>query len=314
MKILDQIAFKRARAFIMASGWALEQARYRYVFEGGSASEVLDALATFRNEDGGFGKSLEPDLQAPHSSALCTSVAFQTLRSLKADSGDAMVRSGISYLLATHTTTDGKANGWRIIPESAGQYPHAPWWNQEGRGEELARFSLNPSAELLGYFYDYRSLVPLEVIQALSDRVLEELNGVETIEMHQLLCCLRLWQTRDLPNSIRDALKKKLATTISGAVAKDPAEWEGYSLRPLQVVDGRNSPFITGLEDSVQLNLDYEIASQNKDGSWSPTWNWGDAFPDVWPRARTEWSGILTMQKLILLKRFGRIEGVTAGC
>ncbi len=63
-----------------------------------------------------------------------------------------------------------------------------------------------------------------------------------------------------------------------------------------------------GLEEAVSLNLDYEIEEQEKDGAWSPTWSWGDQYPDVWLEAKGEWTGVLILEKLITLKRFNRIE------
>jgi hypothetical protein len=67
---------------------------------------------------------------------------------------------------------------------------------------------------------------------------------------------------------------------------------------------------MSGIKEVVAVNLDYEISSQNKDGSWTPTWTWGGAYPDDWKMAQREWSGIITLDKLLLLKKFGRIEGV----
>ena len=97
---------------------------------------------------------------------------------------------------------------------------------------------------------------------------------------------------------------------VDGTVACDPAQWEGYSLRPLQVVDAPGSPFMAGIEDAVEANLDYEISSQKEDGSWTPTWSWGDAYPDHWRKAQLEWSGVITLEKLLILKKFNRIEDI----
>ena len=44
---------------------------------------------------------------------------------------------------------------WRIIPVSATDSPHAPWWNQASLAEAFNSFRLNPTAELLGYFYEH---------------------------------------------------------------------------------------------------------------------------------------------------------------
>jgi hypothetical protein len=76
----------------------------------------------------------------------------------------------------------------------------------------------------------------------------------------------------------------------------------------LDVISSPQSPFASRFTQEISLNLDFEIESQQADGYWSPTWSWGDAFPKVWEIAQREWKGILTLQKLRLLKVFDRLE------
>ena len=52
------------------------------------------------------------------------------------------------------------------------------------------------------------------------------------------------------------------------------------------------------------------IREQAADGSWVPTWSWGDEFPDVWPVASREWQGVLTLDAFKTLRAFGRLEVV----
>lgn len=307
-RILTHEAFEASRKFIETTARPLEIARFRYVFTGGSVEAVFDALRRYQNSDGGFGHALEPDLRAPESSALSTSVAFQILRSTRTKPDQAFIALGIKYFLQTLNKTEGH---WRIIPELAEGSPHAPWWNQTARGSEFDRFSLNPSAEILGYLYDYQELIPAGILSFLSDLVLSHLSDLNEIEMHELLCCMRLLQTETLPEGIYGPLKQKLTGIIPRTVACDPEQWSGYSLRPLQVVDDPKSPFKSMLEDAVATNLDYEISAQNRDGSWTPTWTWGGAYPDDWKIAQREWSGIITLDKLLQLKIFDRIEGIS---
>ena len=58
MKQLSCEAFARARRFIITQGRPLERALFRYRFEGAAVEGVLDELARFQNEDGGFGRAL----------------------------------------------------------------------------------------------------------------------------------------------------------------------------------------------------------------------------------------------------------------
>ena len=305
--MLSRKAFAYSREFVEKAARPLELARFHYHFDGGSGQSVLDELRKYRNADGGYGHALEPDLRANESSALCTSIAFQIIRSTEMEADDASVSTSIVYLLET---MDRDNLHWRSIPKSAESSPHAPWWNQADREDVLDSFSLNPTAEILGYLYDYQEQIPIDLLSQVTDRVSSHLLGLGEIEMHELLCCLRLLRTAALPVGIRDRLLRKLADLTSGTIACDPKQWKGYSLRPLQVADDPGSPFTAGIADAVAANLDYEISSQNEDGSWAPTWSWGDAYPDDWRKAQLEWSGVITLEKLLVLKKFNRIEGI----
>ena len=90
-------------------------------------------------------------------------------------------------------------------------------------------------------------------------------------------------------------------------MSSEPSEWAGYGLRPLQVADRPDSPFYEDLRDAVEENLDYEISTQGEDGRWAPTWSWGEQFPEAWEKAKLEWAGVLTVEKLVTLERHGRI-------
>lgn len=305
IKTLSRKAFDASQEILETTARPLELARFRHTFLGESKDLVLNALDDFRNSDGGFGHALEPDLRTPDSSVLCTSIALQILRSLEVPREHAFVLSSMSFLMANF---DRGQCGWRIIPETAEDSPRAPWWHQKGREEQFTTFSLNPTAEILGYLLDHRERVSEIVIAMVLERVFCELKNFDQIEMHDLLCCLRLFQTTALPKNYRDQLYTKLSELSNGTVARDPKQWQDYSLRPLQIVDTPESPFITKLQDSVAANLDYEIDSQNADGSWTPTWSWGEAFPETWVKAKNEWSGVITLDKLLILQRFGRIE------
>jgi hypothetical protein len=43
--------------------------------------------------------------------------------------------------------------------------------------------------------------------------------------------------------------------------------------------------------NAVEENLDYEIITQQEDGSWPATWSWGDNYPDVWSKVKINWFG-----------------------
>jgi len=163
------------------------------------------------------------------------------------------VRQGVQYFIET---LDQSEAHWRIIPKSAESSPHAPWWKQEEREEEYTRFALNPTAEILGYLLEYggATLRGERILLEITDRVLDVLRSLASIEMHDLLCCLRLLNSENLPPSVRECLQDELGRLLPEAVATTPEQWREYGLRPLLVIRNPSSPFIKGLERAVSLN------------------------------------------------------------
>ena len=297
----------RARAFIDAHGRPLEQAVYAFHFTGGSAEEVLRALAAFQNDDGGFGHGLEPDLQTPQSSVLATTVALQIVRAVNAPAGHPLVRRALSYLIAAY---DAEHGYWPIIPAHVDDAPHAPWWQSGAAApEHTARYAFNPGAEVVGYLWTYGRQTALDTRRQLLAQVLAALaaRGGE-VEMHELLCLLRLLETPELPDDARLHLLALLRPVVARTVVTDPAGWRGYGLQPLDVATTPASPFAAAMGAALDLNLIFRMAQQDDDGAWRPAWSWGDSYAAAWPAARQAWSGVLTVNALRTLAAFDRLE------
>jgi hypothetical protein len=307
VKKLTHEAQARAKAFIYEQGRPLEQRLYAYYFEKGTAEDVLTELARFQNTDGGFGNGLEPDLRLPDSSVITTTVGLQVLRDLGALEDHPLVRGAMRYLLETY---DPEIEAWPIIPPNVDDAPHAPWWAySENLAEGWGGFLANPRAEIVGYLYDYAGLVPKELLEHLSDAALSHLASMpDRIEMHDLLCYLRLIETRTLPDKARDKILCKLTKAVNLVVDRDPSSWGSYGIKPLDVATSPDSPLAEMLADEIELNLDYAIDQQQPDGSWAPTWSWGDAYSKAWEEAKREWSGHLTVRTLKVLQNFGRLD------
>ena len=297
-----------ARAFIQAHARPLERALYAHYFEGAGAAAALAALAAYQNPDGGFGHAIEPDLRTPASSAIATTVALQTLRDTRTPATHPLVARAIAYLL---TTYDAPAQVWPIIPPAANDAPHAPWWTwSDALSANWGGFRANPRAEIVAYFHDYASLVPPDLLAHLSDAVIASAEAhPDPMEMHDLLCYLRLVETPTLPDAARLRLHDCLARAIRATVVFDDAAWSGYGLMPLAVAPSPTAAFaadLPDLRDAVERNLDYEITQQADDGSWLPAWSWADDYPDAWATARVEWQGVLTLKTLRSLHAWGR--------
>ena len=306
MNRLTQAAFQSAKNFIMDQGRALDQRRFEFHFEAGSADAVLTALASYQNQDGGFGNGLEPDIRTSASSAIATTVGFQILREIRAPAECALVRKGIEYFVATYDASRGV---WPIIPPEVEEAPHAPWWNYQNSAETFGQFLVNPRAEIVGYLHEFSDGAQTELLKPLAATLLEHLDSMpDKMEMHDILCFVKLAETETLPNS--EKVWENLAQAAAPRIARSPEQLTGYVLKPLWLVSSPKSPLAAEFKGEVAMNLDFEIEQQGGDGSWSPNFSWGDQYPETWQIAKKEWQSRFTVDTLITLKDFDRIEQV----
>ncbi|WLD94278.1 prenyltransferase/squalene oxidase repeat-containing protein [Alkalihalobacillus sp. AL-G] len=307
MKRLDEQSFRKAKEYLFIHGRRLEQALFNYHFENGSEDDVLDALREFQNEDGGFGNRIEPDFQLDQSSPMATTLAFQIFKELNLSSDHPMVRDGMTYLLKTYHSEKGR---WHALPPEVNNVPHAPWWHYDNEKERVMVEASwgNPNAEISGYLLRYKELVPEEVATNLKGRCLAHFKALDTLDMHETFCFLRL--AGELSQIERDPIIEKVKEHIPELVNLKREQWANYGMQPVQLVKGVQSPFYEMMKESVEENLDYVIEKQHSDGSWHPNWEWGQ-YENDWPESKELWKGILTYEKLKLLKSHGRLETQT---
>ena len=91
--------FNAAVAFIAANARVLDRRRFQRLFEDGPVAPVRDAVAAYRNDDGGFGHALEPDCRAPGSQPAAAEMALRILDETDAWDED-LVRGACDWLTA----------------------------------------------------------------------------------------------------------------------------------------------------------------------------------------------------------------------
>ena len=112
----------RAEHFVWLTARVLEQRLFAYHFLNGGADPVETALDAYRNEDGGYGHALEPDLRGPVSQPLHTVHALRVLDAIGRCGGQRVER--VCRYLTAVSTTDGALP---VIRPSQRGYPAAPF-------------------------------------------------------------------------------------------------------------------------------------------------------------------------------------------
>ncbi len=147
MKKLARGDFIIIKKWIYRNARPLDLARWKYHFEEEDLPAVLEALAAYQNEDGGFGHALEADAWNPYSSPIQTGTAVERLFEVHFQDRSHPVVQGILKYLDSGAEMDG--NTWRNVIASNNEYPHAPWWHTDS--DSTARSVFNPTAILAGF-------------------------------------------------------------------------------------------------------------------------------------------------------------------
>ena len=71
--------FDAAADFLTARARVLDKRMFQRLFCGGAAEPVRDAVAAYRNADGGFGHGLEPDCRTPASQPAAVEMALRIM-------------------------------------------------------------------------------------------------------------------------------------------------------------------------------------------------------------------------------------------
>jgi len=290
--------WEKTAVFLQKHARPLEQTLFNYHFGRGSVEAVLDALAAFQNEDGGFGHGLEPDVQMAESSVLATTVAFQILRSLQVDKTHPLVQGGVAYLENLYSAAQ---QSWPFVAVAVANAPHAPWWQHDAN---FTNYWHNPRPEVLGYLLEWGNE---DWEGRLLTAVLDTAATTGTIEFHAIFCYQRLLKTAVLPTSARAALQPIVKKWAVQLVETNPEKWVEYGLRPLAFAPTPNDFLADHFAEAIERELDYLVQTLQSDGAWHPAWSWGEMYPDVWPQAATAWKGVITLNNLLTLQAHGRL-------
>jgi hypothetical protein len=269
---------------------------------------VLEALAVYQNEDGGFGHALEPDIRAAASSVIATSTAFGFLRELGASARTPIVQRGVQYLLDSF---DPEREMWPIVPPEVEDAPHAWWWSFEDSAATFGNFLVNPRAAIVGHLQHYSSLVAPDFLSKVKSDVLSLLKTLpDEMSLHDFECYRGLVAADNLPDGDRKQILKKLKQVLPKSLDLDREKGSaGEVFKPLVAVPSPDSA-LAGLVDEalIQENLDVEIAGQLPDGSWPLGWDWSPIDQEAWNAAEREWKGTIIVNKLRTFRAYGRLS------
>jgi hypothetical protein len=263
---------------------------FQRLFSDAAAGAVRDAVAVYRNSDGGFGYALEPDCRAAASQPAAVEMALRMMD--LADEWDSrLVSDAVDWLAAIAPAEGGAA----FVEPSVNEGPHAPWWVPED-GHPA---SLIQTGQLCGVLHARGFAHPWldRATEVMWSRI-DALTSPGAYEMFGVLAFLQHVPDRSRATAAFERVGPLL--TSCGLVALDPdAEGEAHS--PLAF-----APLPSSLaralfsEATIDAHLDHLAEGQGEDGGWMFNW------PSWSPAAEVDWRGFLTVDALRVLRANGR--------
>jgi hypothetical protein len=283
--------FDAAAEFMAAHARVLDRRVFQRLFQGGAPAPVRGAVAAYRNDDGGFGHGLEPDLRTPASQPAAVEMALRIMD--LADTWDQpLARAAIDWLV---TIAPAEGGATFVLP-TLSQGPHAPWWATLPEGRPV---SLILTGLIAGTLYARGFAHPwLDGAAAAMWRGIDDLTEPDAYEMYGVLAFLQ--HVPDRPRAQEAFAKVGPLIADRGLVVLDPdAEGEvhgplGFAPRP----DSIARPLFD--EPTIKAHLDHLAGAQQADGGW--TFNW----PAWSAAAEADWRGFVTMDALRVLRANGR--------
>jgi hypothetical protein len=279
-----------AARFLAANGRVLDRRRFGRMFTGGEPGPVRDAVAAYRNPDGGFGHALEPDGRCPGSQPLAIELGLRVLH--EADVWDGGLAGGACAWLAAHAPATG---GAVFVDPSITGWPHAPWWVPED-GEPASLITTGLIAGILharGVAHPWLD----RATQLLWSRI-GSLTRAGPYDMRALLRFL---------DNVPDRDRARAAVARLGPMIFDQGLVELTPGAPGEVHTPLDFAPLPGslardlfTEPVINAHLDHLAVAQRDDGGWMFNWlAWS-------PAAEREWRGAITVDTLHLLHANGR--------
>jgi hypothetical protein len=282
--------FDAAAAFLAAHARVLDRRVYQRLFSGGAAGPVRDAVAAYRNDDGGFGFALEPDCRAAASQPAAVEMALRIM-DVTGAWDEKLVRDALDWLVTVEPAEGGAA----FVQPTVSQGPHAPWW-VPGDGQ-LA--SLIQTGQISGLLYARGLAHPwLDGATEVMWSRIGKLTEPGGYEMFGVLAFLQHVPDRARAAAALDRVGPLLLER--GLVALEPGA-AGEVHTPLDFAPLPDSIARAVFDEAtIEAHLDHLAGGQREDGGWAFSW------PSWSPAAEADWRGYLTVDALRILRANGR--------
>lgn len=273
---------ERARNFLWHNARTVEQRWFEHAFDGGSAQAVVRAVLAYRNDDGGYGYGLEPDHRGPTSQPLHALRALQMFGEVNAP------EPAESILTWLETTCPDGSVPFGL--STSKDHPKAPWVAADDQGGLLLTSQIAAALHALDVTHPW--------LDKATDYCWQKIEKLEETHPYELRGAVMFLD--EVPDRARAELAaeklKHLKPSTEGYADGEGLELHLYARKPTSLARG----WFT--DDELAEDLDGLERGQQEDGGWN------FSFPAFTPVVTFEWRSITTIDALLTLRRYGRIN------
>jgi hypothetical protein len=291
MSASTSIDIGAARRFIYDDARLLERHRLAVLLDDAPRTRVLDALRPYRNDDGGWGHALEPDLRGPDSQVSGALSALEVLAEVGADADPAVLPlvTETADWLASVALPDGRAP--QVLPTAA-DHPAAPWMQPNESG--FLTFAIAARLWELGVEHPW--------LDAATAWCWGQLDAEAAVDGYTVLFALNFLDAVPEPDRVAAGVERlRPALRHDGTIAVEGGQ-DDEQLRPLQLSARPGSPSRALFSEAqISAELDRLESEQLDDGGWDFEFlHWS-------PGQTVEWRGLVTLGALRTLRLHARL-------
>jgi hypothetical protein len=279
-----------ARAFVTTHGRILDRRRLAVVLDGTPRDGLLAALDAYRNDDGGYGWGLEPDLRSPESQPVAAMQALELL----AEVGPTSQGPALCDWLVAHSRPDGGLALARPITDPTGCSP--VWLDPDAETSTIQMTAQVAANAHLAARRDV-GIRNHPWLPRATGWCLDAIGQVTAPSAHELLFAVRFLDAAAPVTPTAGALLEHLAQFIpaDGVIAVQGGA-EGEAIRPLDLAPRADGPARQLFAADVLVADRRRLAAgQQADGGWTVD------FESASEAGALEWRAYATINALKIL-------------
>jgi hypothetical protein len=288
----------QARQFMAANARLLDRRRFESLAGGGDPEATLAVLGGYRNDDGGFGWALHPDLRSATSQPVAALHVFEILEEVAAESSP--IAASLCDWLDHASLADGGLPFALPFDDGAGS---APMWAATDSSRSSLLITCAVCAGAHRITHRNPAIAVHRWLARATEYCLEKIAAMKRPAMAiELRFALELLDAlHDREAGAADELQRVGSFLPASAAIPVQGGAEGEAMRPLDFspVPGRPIRELIA-DDVIAAALDDLEAEQDRAGGWDVD------FTVYSPAARVEWRGEATVRAIRVLRANGR--------